>query len=810
MTYQLLPWQHIVAKPCNNTTICNNIHYKLLYSSSVYDINLPYCYIHARQFATQLKRKSTVKRYNTSPYNLQLQFNKNNVIMTQTQSSNNKTNSNGHSDSSSSSSMARDEMRIRRLQSYERNKLTAAIAKRIVHPQLPIHEQNNYDVHSANVSPVEQPHNNKPTLTSRIHKQWEIALSKILGIGYASEGNYVEIYSDGNIAFQQMFDAIDSAHTRILFETFIWRPDTIGLLMIDKLTAAAQRGCEVIVLYDGAGSLALKDDTHLAPLLAQSNATVTVFNSLFQLPWHKKSGHTLWLRTHRKILICDGIVGFAGGMNCTSQYAGEQIGGINTFRDTHMKIIGPAVEHLSMVFIASLSEATNRLQWQQKLNIWKQRASKTRNYLSHPYNQLYSLLQRGREAYTGTSKVQNIISNLLGNNTLASNIATNTVQRVQSAVSGSKRQFNQVRQNIMRQPSLRRARTISSNVRQRLQSFSRHARSRVRRRSDSKSDRHELLSNDIQRSNQQSIKSVDTTKSSFSPPQNITSESGTPLKIDLVAAEQAELQQQIDATAEHLPHHIKYAELARRRSQELTSEEVAELGLQRAGSRTRQYSASHDPQSNTSSEPPGDIQHNDSIQANNELPGDVFVQVLQSNVVRNTMHIQRVMHTTIDNAVNEILITNPFFIPPRKLADAISRAAKRGVKIKIITCGKSDTPYMRWAATHIYHKFLSLDIEIYEYNERILHAKTITIDGIYSSVGSFNMDFLSGWKLLELNISMISMNVSKQLQQQFYTDMKYTQKITLNTLNQRNWAQKLLHWVCYRLSRFVSAWIKTY
>jgi cardiolipin synthase len=113
---------------------------------------------------------------------------------------------------------------------------------------------------------------------------------------------------------------------------------------------------------------------------------------------------------------------------------------------------------------------------------------------------------------------------------------------------------------------------------------------------------------------------------------------------------------------------------------------------------------------------------------------------------------------------------------------------------------------MRWAATHIYHKYLELGIEMYEYNERILHAKTVTIDGIYSSVGSFNMDALSGIKMLELNIAMISGNVAKQLERQFAEDLRHCVQITKHTLENRSIFEKLLHWSCYHISRFMTWW----
>jgi phosphatidylserine/phosphatidylglycerophosphate/cardiolipin synthase-like enzyme len=121
---------------------------------------------------------------------------------------------------------------------------------------------------------------------------------------------------------------------------------------------------------------------------------------------------------------------------------------------------------------------------------------------------------------------------------------------------------------------------------------------------------------------------------------------------------------------------------------------------------------------------------------------DLFVQVLPSNVFRNVRLIQRAMLLTVRHAKHRILITNPYFFPPPVLFRALQDAAQRGVEVVVICPGegRTDVPVTRWASQHIYYTLLRSGVRIFEMQSATLHAKTVTIDGIYTSIGSFNWD----------------------------------------------------------------------
>jgi len=107
---------------------------------------------------------------------------------------------------------------------------------------------------------------------------------------------------------------------------------------------------------------------------------------------------------------------------------------------------------------------------------------------------------------------------------------------------------------------------------------------------------------------------------------------------------------------------------------------------------------------------------------------------------------------------------------------------------------------MTWAANHIYHKYLTYDtVEIYEYQTRTLHSKTLTCDGIYSMIGSFNFDWLSSLQLCEINTAIVSTGIATELEKQFDIDVKNSKQITKEQLKERGVLLKAFHWLSYFL-----------
>ena len=150
-------------------------------------------------------------------------------------------------------------------------------------------------------------------------------------------GSRATTYTYGERLYEAMLAAIESAHERILFETFIFKSDAVGQRFKDALVAAADRGVEVYVIYDGFANLVVN------PRFFRFPKSVRVL----RFPVIRFSVRVLspraWGRDHRKILAVDDRVAFIGGYNIGSLYATD-------WRDTHLRIEGDAVWELVNAF----------------------------------------------------------------------------------------------------------------------------------------------------------------------------------------------------------------------------------------------------------------------------------------------------------------------------------------------------------------------------------------------------------------------------------------------------------------------------
>lgn len=164
------------------------------------------------------------------------------------------------------------------------------------------------------------------------------------------EGNKVEVLLNGDQIFPAMLDAIRAAEKTITFETYIYWSGSIGKEFTDALIERARAGVKVHVMLDFMGSLKLD----LAQIDAMKQAGVQV--QRYHKPvWWKLA--RLNNRTHRKLLVIDGKVGFTGGVGIADQWRGNAQDK-DHWRDTHFRIEGPVVGQVQAVFNDNWTKAT--------------------------------------------------------------------------------------------------------------------------------------------------------------------------------------------------------------------------------------------------------------------------------------------------------------------------------------------------------------------------------------------------------------------------------------------------------------------
>jgi cardiolipin synthase len=154
-------------------------------------------------------------------------------------------------------------------------------------------------------------------------------------------------------------------------------------------------------------------------------------------------------------------------------------------------------------------------------------------------------------------------------------------------------------------------------------------------------------------------------------------------------------------------------------------------------------------------------------------------------------------------AQRSLWITVAYFAPTDAIIDAFCAAARRGVTVRLLMPGISDVPLLRLAARSFYARLLEAGVEIFERSGRILHAKTLCVDGTVSVIGSANLDYQSFESNCELSVAIRSPELGRQLQALFEHDVRYAKRITLATWRRRPWLDALMQWLANLLRRWL-------
>ena len=146
--------------------------------------------------------------------------------------------------------------------------------------------------------------------------------------------------------------------------------------------------------------------------------------------------------------------------------------------------------------------------------------------------------------------------------------------------------------------------------------------------------------------------------------------------------------------------------------------------------------------------------------------------------------------SAIGNAERQVYLTHAYFVPDPQLLKSLIDAAARGVDVKLILPSKSDSDTVFHAGRAYYSALLAAGIKIYERRGAVLHSKTALIDGVWSCVGSSNLDWRSFLDNDEINAVIIGREFAQQMQAMFASDLANS-----DAIDQESWEQRspLLH-----------------
>ncbi len=189
-------------------------------------------------------------------------------------------------------------------------------------------------------------------------------------------------------------------------------------------------------------------------------------------------------------------------------------------------------------------------------------------------------------------------------------------------------------------------------------------------------------------------------------------------------------------------------------------------------------------------------QNGPALVGHNYLPdqkeyGKALVRIVGSTPGSDNRITFIVYVAAITYAEKSIHLTNAYFIPDDQILDALKDAARRGVDVKILLPSTSDSSMVLHAARHNYSALLKVGVKIYEHRNALLHAKTAVIDGVWSTVGSTNLDY---WSLLsndEVNAVVLSREFAIEMERMFANDLAQSDPIQMDQWDQRPFLQKV-------------------
>lgn len=180
------------------------------------------------------------------------------------------------------------------------------------------------------------------------------------------------------------------------------------------------------------------------------------------------------------------------------------------------------------------------------------------------------------------------------------------------------------------------------------------------------------------------------------------------------------------------------------------------------------------------------------------------ISVLQNDWLKRKNEVFKSYINKINTAEKEILIVSSYFLPGKSLINALKKASQKGVKVKLILSGISDVPMARRASCHLYSKLLRYNIELYEWQKSVLHGKTAVIDSNWITIGSFNLNNLSSFASIEMNVAIESEGFAKDYLVHLNEIIAQCERITPETLELTyGLPSKLNNWISYWISRTV-------
>lgn len=183
-----------------------------------------------------------------------------------------------------------------------------------------------------------------------------------------------------------------------------------------------------------------------------------------------------------------------------------------------------------------------------------------------------------------------------------------------------------------------------------------------------------------------------------------------------------------------------------------------------------------------------------------KIADNVPVQIASSGPDSDWASIMQAFFAAITRAQDHIYISSPYFLPNQAILTALKIAALSGIDVRVMIPSRSDSKIVYWATRSYISEMMEAGIKVYLYCKGFNHSKVIIIDGIFSSVGTANMDTRSFEDNFEVTAIMYDKKIALELEDYFMQDIEHCIQVTPEMWEQRS----NLHSVCESLARLLS------
>lgn len=179
--------------------------------------------------------------------------------------------------------------------------------------------------------------------------------------------------------------------------------------------------------------------------------------------------------------------------------------------------------------------------------------------------------------------------------------------------------------------------------------------------------------------------------------------------------------------------------------------------------------------------------------------GDRTVHIIPSGPHQSTPMIYDSLFTVMNRARHSVDIITPYLVPNQPMMEVLKNISKQGIKVRIVVPGRNNHPIIAAAGRSYYEELIEAGVVIYEAQDKMIHAKIITVDGIWTTVGSANMDTRSFRLNFELNLMVYSADFAEQVKNLTLHYISMSDSIALDNLKKRPFYVRVFEGGCRTL-----------